>query len=498
MQVPKKQHMFVSAIVHMFILIAALIPVDSSKAADLVVDAYVGDTEAPKVEINTLGIFDAFSDEMVFDAQIGNPTSDAAYIPVDCRSSQEELGPGYLACDFSAASVSQEFDAVLGQDWRENFDYEISIISDAGSHTWPLIIHNAKTIKIHQIEAELAKPEYAINVDSTSNALDFSILNATGNPLEASVSVSIDGKQVAELENSSGAQVLLSMKGLTEGTHTVEIAATNEFGEFKREIPLLILKAKVSAISIKTPKVYYPYRDSYLDQLAFSVSFSTNVTYAVPGKGAVVVKDSTGKVLQQWPLTSTAAKTFTFSGLKGGKPYFGKVTVSTSFTPSSLGPISKTSLVDASPKKRVLVTVSKTFSARKTFTACNIGFSYRPCNAEGTDLKLYSSGGGDIMIVGGSIPLPATATSWKLTLENVFTGAGKALFTLMASDDDYTPGSWAFLANIPTKASWTGSVQSQWSSKIAGGYANFTLGSRDVGMFTMSRVTITYKYAVLK
>jgi hypothetical protein len=146
----------------------------------------------------------------------------------------------------------------------------------------------------------------------------------------------------------------------------------------------------------------------------------------------------------------------------------------------------------------VLITASKSYSALKTFKYCDIGFSYRPCNSDGSDFKLYSSGAGDILIVGGVIPVPSTTTSWKISLDNIFTGLGGTLFSVMSTDSGFDTSSWRLIGNLPTKVAWSGSWTSAWSSNVDRGAANFTIGSRGYGMITISKVTITYKYKVLK
>lgn len=478
-------------------VISALSP-STVEAADLVLEAYIGSTDAPKIEINTQGMFSQFGDDEVLASRITNPTSPDQQVVVQCAPDQAELGPWYISCDVANIELVSQLGLAADPNWVENLDFELTITKGSEVSTWPLVLKNSQAFKIQRIEAALAKPEYASNLDTSANTLNVGIYNGLNTLIPAELVISVAGKEVARIESEGESSFSLSMKGLADGARSVTVEATNEYGTQIETIQLTILKAKVSKISIKSPTIFYPNRDSYLDNLDFTTSFVTNLSYPFAGTGEVSVKDSAGKVLQKWPLTTTAAKNFRYNGLKSGKPYFGKVTISVTFTPKGLTPVTQSLSLTSSPKKQTSVTGTKSFSALKTFKYCNIGFSYRPCNADGSDFRLYSSGGGDILIVGGVIPVPSTTTSWKISLDNIFTGAGGTLFSVMATDSGFDTSSWKLIGNLPTKTAWSGNWSSSWSSNVDNGAANFTIGSRGFGMITISKVTITYKYNVLK
>lgn len=494
-----KRHMalFASANAIVLFLLSAFSPT-TARAADFVLEAYIGSADAPKIEINTQGVFSQFGDGEALESVISNPTAPDQQVVVPCAPDQAELGPWYVSCNVSNSDLVSKLGLSDDPNWVESLDFELTITKGGEVNTWPLVLKNSQAFKIDRINASLAKPEYASNLDTSANTLNVGVYNGLNALIPAEVVVSVAGKEVARIESEGESSFSLSMKGLADGARSVVIEATNEYGSQIRTIQLTILKAKVSKISIKSPTVFYPNRDSYLDNLDFTTTFITNLSYPFAGTGEVAVKDSAGKVLQKWSVTSTATKSFRFNGLKSGKPYFGKLTISATFTPKGLTPVSQTYSLTSSPKKQTSVTATKSFSALKTFKYCNIGFSYRPCNADGSDFKLYSSGGGDILIVGGLIPVPSTTTSWKISLDNLFTGAGGTLFSVMATDSGFDTGSWRLIGNLPTKTAWTGNWSSSWSSNIDNGAANFTIGSSGFGMITFSKVTITYKYNVLK
>jgi len=481
----------------LFLFLASFVPAIQARAADFVVDGYVADSNTPSVQIDVTDLWatSAVTDQLI--ASVSNPTLDTALIEISCVVSDASVTQTVITCNFASPTLSQEIAAKQGDYWVDELDYEMTVLHGSDSYIWPLRLHNKNAYEITSLSPVMDFSSYVGNLQKAPNSVAVAAKNSFGLLIACEIEVLLDGKLLSTLDTDGQTSLPISMAGLQIGNHRVDIRATNDFGTFSDAVNFGIVTAKVNGLSLNVSSIFYPIRDGYADTLSIAPQFITNTQVPLPGKGSLSVLDATGKKLQSWNISDTKSAKYEFKGLKNGKPYLGKVKLILEFTPVGAKKIVSSKTVVASPKKLVKSTGSKTYKALSVMTACDIGFSYNPCHSMGGDLELYSSGNQDVMFVGGSLPLPANATRWKLTFGKLFMG-GSALFTVEASDQDYDPGNWSFLGNLPKATGPYSTWTSSWSKQIDNSAANFTIGSRDYGIFTMGIITITYEYSKLQ
>ncbi len=253
---------------------------------------------------------------------------------------------------------------------------------------------------------------------------------------------------------------------------------------------------KLADVSLSIPApTFYPVVDGYRDSLAISVtSHITGASAPVTLTGQLTISKA-GKSLATYPITTSAAEHYTWSGRTGGKLVAGAYTV----TAKVVGPnetITKHERVVLSLKKLIAHRVSKVFSAQTFFQHSYTATSGGSGCAPGSSGSIAcTSGAGSPAIGNSSIAVPAAVLKYagyrpytaavSLTVSKVTITAGSDTFW------SWNSGARVSIRTSGTQASQTlpfgsATARQELKFKIDGGSAA-----------RLDHVTIVYVYYAL-
>ena len=186
-----------------------------------------------------------------------------------------------------------------------------------------------------------------------------------------------DGQTVASFLNTNGsATVTLLGEDLKLGENQIVVSAQNEYSEvganhlIVKELPVL------SAIDILSPLTFFPFKDSYQDNLDFRVNLVSGASRELVGQGSIVLTDPKGKQLVRKNLTKTGSYPLIFK-IPPNQVLFGNYKTVVTFTPKGGKTTTKTKVISGSSKRMVETSGSLTVSAWQAVDDC--GSSYDPC-----------------------------------------------------------------------------------------------------------------------
>jgi hypothetical protein len=146
------------------------------------------------------------------------------------------------------------------------------------------------------------------------------------------------------------------------------------------------------------------------------------------------------------------------------------------------------------------VTLTETYSAWELFNRCiNFGDSYDPCDpgwlyVPSDGVRLYSSGGGDLMNVATGIPLRGGAIRWRVTFNDVYKPDSWAFFGYHATGTNAADTTlWNAPFGFPLRKINGENFTTPWSDRVSNGGAVFSIGSLDWSSLFFHTVTIEYE-----
>lgn len=312
----------------------------------------------------------------------------------------------------------------------------------------------------------------------------------------------VNGDQVPAVFESSldkGAPVQRTSARNTDGSaHSVSIPFTIPANAFRAHsittwgaaadgtrasdvVTITVKRTSVTRASIaRSAATFYPKRDGYLDSETFTLQATSSTGRALKGSGVFTVKNPKGKVVLTKKFTSSATHRIIWNGLTKGKVVAGTYRASYQFVGPQGTKASTSVAFVVSPKKLVTKTIKKTYTAWSTFDNCAIGDSYEPCDQGDSrgnlgGIRIYSSGSGDTMIVGASLPVTGIVSKWRVNFKGYTAPWGGDAFYYAVTDEGWNTLR-SNLVRLPVNDAAT--VHMPWSKVLGGdGYVYFTISS---------------------
>jgi hypothetical protein len=243
------------------------------------------------------------------------------------------------------------------------------VVGETLTGSAPLVVGSGSAVSVTVSSATTFYPRKDGYLDALTATVTATDETGTAVPYTGAVGFTSGSvKRTAAVASTTGAAASASVPvtGLPAGTGSLVAKVRGRTGVDKtsaaRTITLALTQVNRVALT-KAATTIYPAKDGYHDTGVFKFTAAYGGPSNMPVTGSVTILLG-GKKVKSWTLSSTAAKTFTWDGLYGGKIVPGKYTVRA----GARGPEGTTKsaeiYVNVSSKKLVNKTASRTVNAK--------------------------------------------------------------------------------------------------------------------------------------